>query len=144
VTAVFNGVGRMFWGGLSDRIGRLAAFRLMLGSQAVVFAALPAVGDPWLFGALICYVLLCYGGGFGTMPSLILEFFGPQRMAAAYGLVLTAWSAGGIVGPQIIAAFKDRVPDDAARYSFFTSAAFLAVGLALSLALRGPRTAESA
>jgi MFS transporter, OFA family, oxalate/formate antiporter len=89
---------------------------------------------------MICYVLLCYGGGFGTMPSLILDTFGPRRMAPAYGLILTAWSAGGIVGPQIIAAFKDHYPDNAAAYSFLTGAAFLAIGLVLSLALRGERT----
>ena len=143
VTAVFNGVGRMFWGALSDRIGRLTAFRLMLGTQLIVFAVLPLVGDPWLFGALICYVLLCYGGGFGTMPALIQDSFGARRMAAAYGLVLTAWSAGGIVGPQIIAAFNDRCPDHAATYSFLTSVAFLAAGLILSLLLRGERAEEA-
>lgn len=138
VTALFNGVGRMFWGALSDRIGRLPSFRLMLGSQLIVFAALPFLRDPWVFGALICYVLLCYGGGFGTMPALILDTFGPARMAAAYGLVLTAWSAGGVVGPQIIAGLTDRFKQqDAASYSFFTSAGFLAVGLLLSLVLRG-------
>jgi MFS transporter, OFA family, oxalate/formate antiporter len=140
VTAVFNGVGRMFWGALSDRIGRLPAFRLMLCSQMIVFAALPSIGSPWIFGALICYVLLCYGGGFGTMPSLILDTFGTRRMAAAYGLVLTAWSVGGIVGPQIIATLQDHCPEDATTYSFYTSAAFLAVGLVLSLVLRAKRT----
>ena len=139
VTAVFNGVGRMFWGGLSDRIGRLPAFRLMLCSQMIVFAVLPLIHNPWIFGALICYVLLCYGGGFGTMPSLILDAFGARRMAAAYGLVLTAWSAGGVVGPVIIAALKDCCPGSAATYSFLVSAAFLAFGLLLSLTLRGQR-----
>jgi MFS transporter, OFA family, oxalate/formate antiporter len=142
VTAVFNGIGRMFWGALSDRIGRVASFRLMLGSQLVVFAALSLVGNPWLFGALICYVLLCYGGGFGTMPSLILDAFGPRRMAAAYGMILTAWSAAGIVGPQIIAALKDRYPQNAATCSFVASAGFLGVGLLLSLALGVPKAAE--
>jgi MFS transporter, OFA family, oxalate/formate antiporter len=136
VTAVFNGIGRMFWGGLSDRVGRMTAFRLMLASQAALFVGLPFVADPWIFGAVICYVLLCYGGGFGTMPSLILDTFGQRRMAAAYGLVLTAWSAGGIVGPQIIARLKDEYPNSAAAYSFYVSASFLAIGLVLSLLLR--------
>lgn len=143
VTAVFNGVGRMFWGGLSDRIGRLPSFRLMLGSQIAVFAVLPFVGNPWLFGAMICYVLLCYGGGFGTMPSLILDVFGAARMAAAYGLVLTAWSAGGIVGPAIVASLKGHCGDRAATYSFLVTVAFLTVGLILSLALRTQQPAES-
>jgi MFS transporter, OFA family, oxalate/formate antiporter len=132
VSAIFNGVGRMLWGGLSDRIGRLAAFRLMLASQMLVFAILPAIGNPWAFAAAICYVLLCYGGGFGTMPSLIADLFGQRRMAVAYGAVLTAWSAAGIVGPQIVARLKDDFPARATSYSFFISAAVLGIGLLLS------------
>jgi MFS transporter, OFA family, oxalate/formate antiporter len=136
VSALFNGVGRMFWGGLSDRLGRLLSFRLMLASQLAAFAVLIASGNPWLVGAMICYVLLCYGGGFGTMPSFILDVFGPQRMAVAYGVILTAWSAAGVIGPQISAFLKSRCPQDAATYSFMVGAGFLAVGLLLSLAMR--------
>jgi MFS transporter, OFA family, oxalate/formate antiporter len=136
VSALFNGVGRMFWGGLSDRIGRLHSFRLMLASQLAAFLLLIVTGNPWLFGAMICYVLLCYGGGFGTMPSFILDVFGSKRMATAYGIVLTAWSAAGIVGPQIFAFLKDHCAERAATYSFFAAAGFLAIGLLLSLALR--------
>lgn len=142
VSALFNGVGRMFWGALSDRIGRLHAFRLMLASQLAVFGLLIVTGNPWLFGASICYVLLCYGGGFGTMPSFILDTFGAQRMAQVYGAILTAWSAGGIVGPQIIAYLKDHYPDHAATYSFFIGAGFLALGLVLSLTFRRPSTSK--
>ena len=63
---------------------------------------------------MICYVLLCYGGGFGTMPSFILDVFGPARMALAYGVILTAWSAAGIVGPQVVAFLKDHYAEQAA------------------------------
>ncbi len=139
VSALFNGVGRMFWGALSDRVGRLLAFRLMLASQLAVFLLLVVTGSPWLFGALICYVLLCYGGGFGTMPAFILDVFGPRRMAQAYGVILTAWSAGGVVGPQIVAFLKDHYARHAASHSFFVGAGFLAVGLLLSLSLRQER-----
>ena len=137
VSSLFNGVGRMFWGGVSDRIGRLLAFRLMLASQLIVFFLLCVTGQPWIFGALICYVLLCYGGGFGTMPSFVLDVFGARQMAQAYGVILTAWSAAGVVGPQIVGRLKDSFPSqDAAVYSFYVGAGFLAIGLVLSLLLR--------
>lgn len=121
-SSLFNGIGRMLWGGLSDRIGRVAAFRWMLASQAVAFVALYAVGDPWLFSGLVCYVMLCYGGGFGTMPSFVLDVFGPVRMPIAYGAILTAWSAAGIVGPLCMAALNDR-------RAFGLSGGVLCVGL---------------
>ncbi len=77
VSSIFNGVGRFFWGGLSDKVGRTNAFRMLVGSQIAIFIALVYIKSPWIFGALVCYVLLCYGGGFGAMPSFVLDVFGP-------------------------------------------------------------------
>jgi OFA family oxalate/formate antiporter-like MFS transporter len=136
ISSLFNGAGRFFWGGLSDRIGRIQAFRTMLATEIVAFGLLIWTGNPWVFGALVCYVLLCYGGGFGTMPSFVLDVYGPKMMAVMYGVILTAWSAGGIVGPLIFAAIKDQFAKDTARaatYSFVTAAVFLVAGLAVSL-----------
>lgn len=138
VSSIFNGVGRFFWGGLSDRIGRLGAFRAMLGTQALVFAVLATIGtraNPWLFGALVCYVLFCYGGGFGTMPALVLDVFGSQRMPTMYGSILTAWGLAGIVGPQLVARIADRVPAQASAWSFSAGAAFLLVGFLATLGM---------
>ena len=135
VSSLFNGLGRMFWGGLSDRIGRATTFRVMLGTQILAFLCLMRTGNPWIFGALVCYILLCYGGGFGTMPSFVLTVFGKRTMAVVYGTILTAWSAAGVVGPQVVAYIKDHWAAQASLYSFATGTAFLVVGFVLSLAL---------
>lgn len=132
VSSLFNGIGRFLWGGLSDRIGRIQVFRLMLASQAVVFLVLSRTDNPWLFALLVCYVLLCYGGGFGAMPSFVLDVFGNTRMPLVYGAILTAWSAAGIVGPQIAAWLKDHDAQQAGSASFLVGAGFLTLGLALS------------
>lgn len=136
VSSLFNGVGRFFWGGISDRIGRPATFRLLLGSQLIAFLLLMQTGSPWLFALLVCYILLCYGGGFGTMPSFILDRFGARLMPAVYGAILTAWSAAGIAGPQLVALLKDSYPAGrAATFSFALGAGFLLTGLLLTLLL---------
>lgn len=132
-SSLFNGIGRLFWGTISDRLGRLSAFRVLIGGQIVVFGLLMVTRNPWVFGCLICYVLLCYGGGFGTMPSLVLDVFGIRRMAVVYGAILTAWSAAGIIGPQIVATLKDHYPQTASMYCFGIGAVGLVVGLLLSL-----------
>ncbi|MEI8372785.1 MAG: OFA family MFS transporter [Planctomycetota bacterium] len=136
VSSLFNGAGRMLWGWLSDRIGRVRTFRIMLASQIVVFGVLTQVGNPWLFGGLICYILLCYGGGFGTMPSFVLDVFGPTKMPVMYGAILTAWSAAGIVGPQLVALIKDHYATQLAQYAFLCNVAVLSVGLVLASTLR--------
>ena len=138
ISSIFNGVGRFFWGGLSDKIGRIQAFRIILASQILVFAALIFIRQPLLFGILVCYVLLCFGGGFGSMPSFVLDTFGQRLMPAVYGTILTAWSFAGIAGPQIVAIikdmFKDR-PDVVPTYTFIVGTGLLIVGFIVALML---------
>jgi OFA family oxalate/formate antiporter-like MFS transporter len=143
ISSLFNGVGRIFWGGFSDRFGRVNTFRLMIASGIVAFGMLTQVSSPWLFGGLICYILLCYGGGFGTMPSFVLDAFGPGLMAVVYGVILTAWSAAAAVGPMIFAGIKDHYKtqlDLASRYSFLTACGFLVIGLIATLLIRQKAT----
>ncbi len=139
VSSIFNGLGRFFWGGLSDKIGRAQTFRLILGSQCAVFAALLFVNNPLVFSVLVCYVLLCYGGGFGSMPSFVLDVFGPKLMPVVYGAILTAWGCAGIVGPQIVALLKDNFAGQAAQYTFICGGVLLLIGLLITLALNNER-----
>ncbi len=134
-SSLFNGLGRLVWGGVSDRLGRAATFRVILLTQILAFVALGLVQSPWLFGVLVCYVLLCYGGGFGAMPAFVLDVFGPRRMPVVYGAMLTAWSAAGIAGPQLAAMIRDRAGSAAALYTFVAGAILLTVGLAAGLFL---------
>ncbi len=145
VSSLFNGAGRFLWGAVSDRIGRAQTFRIMLGSQIAAFALLVVTGNPWVFAVLVCWVLLCYGGGFGTMPSFICDVFGAGLMSAVYGVVLTAWAAAGIVGPQIFAALQDKLdPASASLWSFIVAGCFATVGLALSFLLTNKPLAAAA
>jgi MFS transporter, OFA family, oxalate/formate antiporter len=135
VSSIFNGLGRMFWGGVADRLGRIQTFRIILASQIAVFLALMVTPSAWVFGILVCYVLLCYGGGFGTMPSYVLDSFGAKIMPVVYGAILTAWSIAGIVGPQMVALIKDHLPSQAATATFGAAAGLLSLGLVISLRL---------
>jgi MFS transporter, OFA family, oxalate/formate antiporter len=138
ISALFNGVGRFAWGSLSDKLGRVTTFRIMLLSQFAAFLTLGFVQSPWAFGALVCYILLCYGGGFGTVPAFVSDTFGPKMMGVAYGAILTTWGTAGVVGPQVVAWLRDKYPQDASSYAFNVGAAFLLAGLLVSLVLRNP------
>jgi OFA family oxalate/formate antiporter-like MFS transporter len=144
-SALFNGLGRLFWGALSDRLGRASVFHLILATQIIAFAILLRVSDPWVFGALVCYVLLCYGGGFGTAPSLVADAFGSRVMPVVYGALLTAWSLAGLVGPQLVAYFKDCDAQTAVTNAFASGIAILAVGMLASVAMgnAGRRSAQA-
>ena len=144
ISSLFNGGGRFLWGAISDRIGRSQTFRIMLASEIVVFVLLVLTRNPWVFAILVCWILLCYGGGFGTMPSFIGDVFGTRLMSAVYGAVLTAWAAAGVVGPQIFAAFQDRMgPAQASTWSFIVAGGFAVVGLVLSFLLSNKPLGEA-
>ncbi|MHB8148057.1 MAG: OFA family MFS transporter [Vulcanimicrobiaceae bacterium] len=105
--AIFNGLGRFFWGSVSDRIGRGLTYTVMYLIQVVVFFLLGGFHSLTLVGLAYAIVLLCYGGGFGVMPSFNADFFGTKFLGANYGMILTAWGLGGVVGPFIGARIKD-------------------------------------
>ena len=142
VSSIGNGLGRLGWGALSDRIGPLIAFRLILATQVLAFGVLMFARSPWLFGAVVCYVLLCYGGGFGVMPAFIGHAFGARLMPVMYGSILTAWSCAGVVGPQVIAQLKDRAGADVSLYASAFGAFIVSLGLVLSLGWRPYRPAR--
>ena len=78
-SSLCNEFGRLFWGLLSNRIGRIRVFRILLASQMIVFGVLMTERDPWIISALVCYIRLCLGDGFATMPSFVLDVFGARR-----------------------------------------------------------------
>ncbi|MYB05371.1 MAG: OFA family MFS transporter [Gemmatimonadetes bacterium] len=139
VSSVCNGVGRILWAWLSDRFGRVTIFRVLLASQMIVFGVLMSETNPWVFSVLVCYVLLCFGGGFATMPSFILEVFGAQKMSRIYGTILTAWSAAGISGPLFVGYLKDVYPDRAVMYCFLIGILMLGAGYIFSFLLDDER-----
>jgi OFA family oxalate/formate antiporter-like MFS transporter len=132
VTSIFNGIGRFLWGGISDRIGQVNVFRIMLATQLLCYTLLIFVKNPVIFALLFCYILLCYGGGFGTMPSFVTTVFGSRMMPVVYGAILTAWSAGGIFGPQVVAHIKDTAGSRSTTCSFIFAASLMTAGMILS------------
>jgi len=106
IISIANGAGRFLWAWLSDAIGRRAVFFSMFLVQAVLFWMMPHVSGFGVFTTLAFVILLCYGGGFGTMPAFATDYFGPTNVGSIYGLMLTAWGFAGVLGPTLIAHIR--------------------------------------
>jgi MFS transporter, OFA family, oxalate/formate antiporter len=134
--SVFNGAGRVFWAWVSDSIGRARVYLLLYAIQALIFFMLPRLTSVALFSTALAIIGLCYGGGFGTMPSFTADFFGSRYMGGIYGWILLAWGAAAIPSPILIA----RLRQTTGRYdqAIFAVAVVMAVAIVLPLLVRRP------
>jgi OFA family oxalate/formate antiporter-like MFS transporter len=136
IISIANGMGRFLWAWFSDSIGRRWVFLLMFLIQAVVFWIMPAVSSFAVFTTLACVVLLCYGGGFGTMPAFAADYFGSENVGSIYGLMLTAWGFAGVLGPTLIARIREAT--GAYSHALHVIAAIVLLSAAIPLAVRPP------
>jgi MFS transporter, OFA family, oxalate/formate antiporter len=107
LVSIFNALGRCFWGAISDRIGCHHTFAAMFAVQALTVLLLSQTHELVPALAAVSVILLCCGGGFGTMPSFNASCFGTKFMGLNYGLILSAWGFAGLIGPIMAARAKD-------------------------------------
>jgi MFS transporter, OFA family, oxalate/formate antiporter len=106
LTSIGNAVGRVFWAWVSDLTTRRITFLVMFLLQVILFWILPNVAAVASMTILAFVVLMCYGGGFGTMPAFAADYFGSKNVGPIYGLMLTAWGTASAVGPLLIAYMR--------------------------------------
>lgn len=97
-----NGVGRIVWGTLSDKIGRRKSVATMTIIQAVtLFSFTVMAGNEYLlyFGAML--IGFNFGGNFALFPALTADVFGNDQIGQNYPFVFLSYGVGGIAGPLL-------------------------------------------
>ncbi|ORZ31426.1 major facilitator superfamily domain-containing protein [Catenaria anguillulae PL171] len=101
VNGGFNVLGRLLMGVLSDSLPRLplllSVFVLTIASLIALYFALAYALFP-VFVVAMWSLTSLYGGGAALIPGLIGDVFGTRHIAGLYGVAMTAWAAGGVVG----------------------------------------------
>jgi OFA family oxalate/formate antiporter-like MFS transporter len=141
IISIANGAGRFLWAWFSDAIGRKWVFLVMYLVQAVMFFLIPIIGSTyWVLAVLAFIIVSAYGGGFGTMPAFNADYFGSANVGKIYGLMITAWGFGGVLGPILIS----RIIDTTGSYqnAFYIIAGMLLVSSILPFIVRPPKAPE--
>jgi OFA family oxalate/formate antiporter-like MFS transporter len=137
VASIGNAVGRVCWAWVSDLITRRATFVTMFVTQAFLFWFFPNIATASLMTIVAFVVLMCYGGGFGTMPAFAADYFGPKNVGPIYGLMLTAWGCASAFGPLLIAHMREG--DGSYRGALHIIAGVMAVSVILPIVISPPK-----
>lgn len=96
-----NGIGRPFWGWVSDRLGRFKVLGLVFAANAVLLFLVPYVGKtPTGYVVITTLVMFTWGELYSLFPSLNADLFGTAYAPTTYGLlyacrVVSAVLSGG-------------------------------------------------
>lgn len=97
---VLNGVTRLYFGWVSDRIGREKTMLIAFSMEAVAILALYRFGtDPVTFVLLTALVFFAWGEIYSLFPSTCADTFGSRYAATNAGLLYTAKGVASIFVP---------------------------------------------
>ena len=100
--ALFNGLGRIIWGMLSDKLGRKLAIIIMAASQGVfVYLFQFMAGNEYTLYLFAMLIGFNFGGNFALFPTITADTFGTKYVGMNYGWVFLAYAIGGIFGPVL-------------------------------------------
>jgi OFA family oxalate/formate antiporter-like MFS transporter len=97
-----NGIGRITWGAMSEKLGRKLSIIIMLGTQGAVVLAFPTMaGSEYMLYLGATIIGFNFGGNFALFPTITADTFGTTNVGQNYPLVFLAYGVGGIGGPLL-------------------------------------------
>jgi MFS transporter, OFA family, oxalate/formate antiporter len=136
ILSVFNALGRVSGGFLSDKAGRINALLIVFIVQAAnmfmfsFYQSIPAL----IAGAVVAG--LSYGALFALFPAVTADFFGIRNLGVNYGLVFTGWGVAGIIGPMLGGLAADM--SGTYNISYYISGVMLLTGALIVRKINAP------
>jgi len=142
VLAIGNASGRVVAGVVSDRIGGIRTMLVVFVMQAALMGLLAISSAPAMLVPVAAFVGFAYGANLALFPSTTQGFFGTKNYGVNYGLVFTAWGAGGVFGSMTAGSIVDSTGSYAIAYAVAAGLCLAAAGL--TFAVKPPTPAEGA
>ncbi|KIJ69513.1 hypothetical protein HYDPIDRAFT_145674 [Hydnomerulius pinastri MD-312] len=130
-----SAVGRIGFGYLGDIVGPLNSLMLAFVVTSLCMLAMwPASASLAPFVAFIIINGLGNGGFFPTMPSVVGHVYGSTRLSTALGMIVSAWSAGYLLGAPVAGYILQLYGGNAAGRAAFRPAMYYAGSMSIGSA----------
>ncbi|HZK44354.1 MAG TPA: OFA family MFS transporter [Syntrophomonadaceae bacterium] len=130
--SLFNAVGRLFWGGVSDKVGRIPSvftIVVLLGLAMIFMSLISMTYVTFLLAT--CVVGFCFGGTAALFPTITAEWFGTKNVGNNYGAVFLFYGISALIAPRLSMALGFET-------AFLVGAVACAVAAALALFVKPP------
>lgn len=126
VVGLANTLGRIFWGSVSDKIGRYKTVMSMFivsGTGLILLNFANTLGAVAGIAGLI-FIALSFGGFLGSFPGITAENWGASKSASNYGWMFTAYGIASILGPSLASSIRESTGS-------YSMALLISAGMAL-------------
>lgn len=129
VLALCNSGGRVCWGFISDRIGRMPSL--------VIIYTILGLAMFWLASTPVGVVIpiltvgMCFGGFMGMLASLTADAFGPKFLAVNFGVMFLPFGLAAFTGPRLAAVIKASNGNYSQAFLIASVLSFAGIALAL-------------
>jgi len=140
---MFNSIGRLLWGLISDKLGRKNTIIILLSGTAIL-SLFVNLAESYGIYILIALIGFFYGGFLSNFPSLTADLFGAKHMSTNYGFVLLGFGAGAIISSQIAGYYRNVAINDINLMfpAFVIASCCAAAAIVLILILKAIRKRE--
>lgn len=125
--AIFNSFGRLFFGTLSDKIGRYQTLLLALGILTVAVFVISQITQAIPFMIAVCIIGACGGALLVMFPPITSDQFGVKHSGMNYAILFSAYSIASLVGPQLVARFATSTATGTSYTGAFMAAGVLTI-----------------
>ncbi|MDP4121227.1 MAG: OFA family MFS transporter [Bacillota bacterium] len=138
IVSLFNALGRLVWGRVTDKIGCKKTLMILMVAACISIFPVAFITSYWVL-AIIAVVGFIYGGFLGVFPVLSADYFGTKHGGQIYGMVMFGFSAGAVIF-SYTAGYFSQIGN--LKIAFFIAAAAALVGLLIIAVLKPPKVKE--
>ena len=134
--AIANTIGRLVWGNVSDKVGKIKTMILIQAVMAVIMLLLfMLVHNQMLFTIVLMGTTFCYGGAACLVAPITEEIFGSKNIGGNYSVTFSVFGFSGLIGPVVISSIRQSTGEY--HLGFLVACVLAVVAFVLSIVMEG-------